>query len=197
MATDKTPAPVMPDIANMSAAQLQEFVNAANARIKEEADKAAAEARKAAMEQVKAGLTNISAALKAAGEGIEAGDSALVVQNLTNVVTLAQAARSTIAPQATRPVRGGNGTARASRIRDQILEVFAANGGIDFSPTELSHELPLTDRGTAVSSGAISNALEGTDGTGGMIAAGLAVRTQDAPKRFRGVTQTPVDVPTE
>ena len=197
MATDKTPsAPVMPDVTQMSAEMLAELVTAANARIAEEAEKAAAEARRMALEQVKAGLVEMSATLKGAGEAVESGDTAVFVQSMTTLVGLAQTARSVIAPQAVRPARGGNGGSRDSAIRDQAVEVLSESKGTWFTATQISRELPVNEAtGNLRSPGAITNAMEYSvrNGLGGIEAA-------DGPRRYRipaPVVTAPADAPAE
>jgi hypothetical protein len=180
--TSKNPA--MPDITTLSAEQLAELVASANARLAEERERAVAEARRAAMEQVKAGLVNMSAVLKSAGEAIEAGDTAAVVQHMTDLVGLAQTARSTIAPQSVRsPRRAGTRNANGG-ARAEVLAFLRDHADTDHSPTQVANEIGR-------SSGHVGNELET------LVEIGEAVRTQDAPKRYRAVTPKPADVPTE
>ncbi len=193
--TSKT---VQPDFASMSADELSAFISQANTVRAERELKELNERRAAAMAtcvQLITAVPTTEQALKHAAEG----EISQVLMCLSQIVTAAtEAKRAAGAAGAATGVKVTKGTGtgqRTSRIRDEILAVFGANPGADFSASDLVHELPPAPNGNAVSSGAVLAALQGQDGNSGMIAAGLAVRTQDSPKRFAGVTTEQAPAP--
>jgi hypothetical protein len=176
--TSKTQTPSLDDLAE----QLRQAQVAFQEAVAAEEAKARAEA----MQTVKKVIADASMNLHQAAEAVEAGDTKAVIAGLQAVADGCKEALVGLrgGRRAPRPKNGnggnGNGSQRTSAIRDEIQAVFDAHPGDWFTPTQLAHEMPVTESGKPRSSGAVLNACEG------MVAHGQAEEGEGKPRRFRG-----------
>jgi hypothetical protein len=166
----------------MSAEQLAAFVADASKALADQREREAEAKRNEAMRTIKKVLTDASADLHRAGEAVEAKDTKAIVAHLTSVIEGCREAVKALGARAPRKQGNGNGGSRESGIREDIVSVFTQHPDVDFSPTEMAHEMPAAPNGNERSSGAVLAQLER------MVTLGLAVQTSDKPKKFRSAT---------